>query len=165
MQEDWEQHLAKMGGRVSTAGGIPPRVTYECRLAYALACCGDRLGAAENYCVATGHDPRWPEQFAARAWTLATDSEAGRRDPQTAYEVASQAVDGAGDPPAALLDALAAAEAARGDFAEATATARRAIDRATAAGDVNLANAIRDRLQLYTQNKPACASHACPATR
>jgi hypothetical protein len=63
------------------------------------------------------------------------------------------------------LDALAAADAARGDFAEATATARRAIDKATAVGDVTLASAIRDRLQLYTQNKPASASHVCPATR
>jgi tetratricopeptide (TPR) repeat protein len=166
MQEDWEQHLAKMGGRVSTPGGIPPRVSYECRLAYALACCGDRLGAAETYGVATGHAPRWPEQFAARAWTLATDSEAGRRDPQTAYELASQAVDGAGDPSASLLDALAVAEAARGNFAEATATARRALDKAMAAGDSTLANAIRDRVNLYAEKRlvPAstgtCAVHA-----
>jgi hypothetical protein len=96
--------------------------------------------------------------FTARAWKLATDEDAGRRDPQAAYELASQAVDGAGDPPAHLLDVLAATEAARGNFAEATATAKRALERASAGGDTAQVKAIRGRLQRYAEKRPACAS-------
>ncbi len=153
MQREWEERLVRMGGRVSTVDGIPPRTSYECRLAFALACCGDRAGALQMYAVASARDPHWPDTFAARARKLATESEAGRRDPQTAYELARQAVDGAREPSAQHLDALAVAEAAGGNFAEATTVAKRALDKASAAGDVALANAIRDRLRLYARKK------------
>jgi Flp pilus assembly protein TadD len=158
MQREREARLGRMGGRISTPDFIGPRVCYECRLGFALACCGDRPGAREAYAAATALEPRWPDAFAAKAWKLATDSNSSRRDPQTAYELASQAVDGAGEPSALLLDALAAAEAARGNFREATVTARRALEKAWTAGDIALVKAIQQRVRLYAARKPACAS-------
>jgi tetratricopeptide (TPR) repeat protein len=158
MQREREERLGRMGGCISTADGIAPRVSYECRLGFALACCGDRPGAREAYAAATALDPRWPDAFAAKAWKLATESNASRRDPQTSYELASQAVDGTGEPSAPLLDALAAAEAARGNYREAAATARRALEKARTAGDIALARAIQQRLRLYAARKPACPS-------
>src|SRR5581483_8248774 len=103
---------------------------------------------------------RWPEEFAARAWRLATDPNPELRDPQQACELAEQAVAGVADPSAHLLDALAAALAARGDFEEAAHTAQSALDKATAAGDVTLVSGIRDRLALYRGRKPVVSS--CP---
>jgi tetratricopeptide (TPR) repeat protein len=158
MQREREERLGRMGGRISTADGIAARVSYQCRLGFALACCGDRPGAREAYAAATALDPRWPDAFAAKAWMLATDSNESGRDPQTAYELASQAVDSAGEPSALLLDALAAAEAARGNFREATAIAKRAIEKARTAGDIALVKAIQERVRLYVARKPACAS-------
>src|SRR5439155_17346614 len=117
---------------------------YECRLAFALDHGGQPRAAAEFYRAADECDARWPEEFAARAWRLATDPNPDLRDPQQAYELAAQAVAGVADPAAPLLDALAAALAARGDFEEAARTGQRALDKATAAGDVTLANGIRD---------------------
>src|SRR5207249_1899062 len=95
-----------------------------------------------SYLDARERDPHWPEEFAAKAWRLATDPDATLRDPAQAYELAGQAVEGSADPSAPLLDALAAALAARGDFEEAARTAQRALDRAAVAGDIALANAI-----------------------
>ena len=59
----------------------------------------------------------------------------------------------------ALTDpTLAAALAARGDFDEAVRTGQRALDKATAAGDVTSANNIRDHLLLYQERKPVLGS-------
>jgi protein O-mannosyl-transferase len=157
-QAKGEQKLREMHGRPGLVDGLPRLVVFECRLAFALNHCGDRRSAAAAYRDARERHPHWPEEFAAKAWRLATDPDANLRDPQQAYELAGQAVEGEANPPAPLLDALAAALAARGDFEEAARTAQRALDRAAAAGDLALANAIRDRLQLYQHGKPALPS-------
>jgi tetratricopeptide (TPR) repeat protein len=156
-QDEDEKGLVAMGGRASALEGIPVLVIYQCRLASALQNRGERRAAAEVYRSATERDPRWPEEFAAKAWGLATNPDANLRDPQLACEMAGQAVEGVADPPPALLDTLAAALAARGDFEEAVRTGQRALDKAAAAGDVTQAEAIRDRLQLYRSRKPAFA--------
>src|SRR5262249_9664318 len=115
-------------------------------------------GAAAAYRSARERDSHWPDHFAARAWTLLTDPDPSRRDPQTAYELARQASDAVGDPPARLLGVFAAAEAAPGRLAAAAQTAQRALDKASAAGDVALAKQVRDHLRLYEQRKPVGAS-------
>jgi hypothetical protein len=138
--------------------GVPRLVIFECRLAYALNHRGDYRGAAAAYRSARERDSHWPERFATRAWTLLTDADPSRRDAQTAYELARQASDAVGDPPARMLDVFAAAEAARGDFAAAAQTAQRALDKASAAGDVALAKQVRDHLRLYEQRKPVSPS-------
>jgi tetratricopeptide (TPR) repeat protein len=160
MQEDGERQLAAMGGRAPAPEGIPPLVIYQCRLAYALHYCGQHRAVAEFYRAAGQREPRWPEEFAAKAWRLATDPDPDRRDLQQACELAEQAVAGVADPSAHLLDALAAALAARGDFEEAVRTGQSALDKATAAGDATLAGGIRDRLALYRGHKPIVGS--CP---
>jgi tetratricopeptide (TPR) repeat protein len=155
-----EKQLAAMGGRIPDVDGIPQLVLFQCRLAYALHFCGQQRAAVEFYRAAGEHDPRWPEQFAAKARQLAADPDPGLRDPQQACELAEQAVAGVADPPADLLDTLAVALAARGDFDEATRTGQQALDKATAAGDITVANGIRDRLLLYQERKPVPRS--CP---
>ena len=158
MQEEGEKGLVAMGGRAPALEGIPVLVIYKCRLASALQYLGKRGEAAEVYRTATERDPRWPEDFAAKAWGLATNPDANLRDPQLACELAGQAVEGVANPPAALLDTLGAALAARGDFEEAVRTGQRALGKATAAGDPARAEAIRERLLLYQRRKPAFAS-------
>ncbi len=157
-QTNGEEVLAKMGGRPPVQFGVPRLVIFRCRLAYALNRRNERRLAGVAYREAHERHPQWPDDFARRAWTLLTDPDPNRRDPQTAYELASQAVEGVGDPSAQLLDVLAAAEAARGDFAAAARTAQQALDKASAAGDMVLANVVRDHLRLYEQRKPVGAT-------
>jgi Flp pilus assembly protein TadD len=54
----------------------------------------------------------------------------------------------------AYLDALAAAYAAAGRFADAVTTAQKAIELARAAGQPQAANEIAPRLELYHSKRP-----------
>jgi hypothetical protein len=53
-----------------------------------------------------------------------------------------------------VLDTLAAAEAAAGDFGAAVATARRALDLVSHAGADSLARGMRERTALYQRHMP-----------
>jgi tetratricopeptide (TPR) repeat protein len=158
LQANGEELLNQMGGRPPVLDGMPRLVVFECRLGHALNGRGEPRGAAAAYRDASQRCPEWPDLFAARAWTLITEPDPNRRDAQEAYELASQAVEGVGEPPAQLLHVLAAAEAARGDFTAATKTAQRALNRASADGDLTLANTVREHLRLFEQRRPVAGS-------
>jgi tetratricopeptide (TPR) repeat protein len=135
----------------------PDSAIFHCRLAFALHQLGDRQGAARAYRAALARDPEWPGKFAATAWRLSTDSEVHLQDPRLAYELASQAVQATGDPPASMLDSLAAAQAALGKFQEAIRTAQQALKKASASGDHKLAASIRDHLASYENGRTVAA--------
>jgi tetratricopeptide (TPR) repeat protein len=143
----------KMAGSTTTRDMAPNLVVYCCRLAYAQNQLGSPEAAAKSYAVAFRRDPNWPDKFAAQAWKLATAADANRRDPRLAFELASQAAQAAEDPPAATLDALAAAHAALGQFSEAVQAAKRALKTATDSGDSNLSQSIQEHLQHYQKGE------------
>lgn len=97
-------------------------------------------------------EPDWPEPRADLAWILATNPDA--RDGETAVRHAELAAQLIEPPNPMILDVLAAAYAAAGRFDRAVATAGQALDLATAAGDPQIAQAIRHRLDLYRQAMP-----------
>jgi tetratricopeptide (TPR) repeat protein len=82
------------------------------------------------------------------AWLLATSPDPAVRDPEAAIRLAELAP-GEGEAPIGMLDALAAAYAASGRFAEAVAAAERAEDLAVHRDRVPLAKLIRQRRDLY----------------
>jgi tetratricopeptide (TPR) repeat protein len=156
LQEQGEKFLKKVGGRppVPEPGSIPPGLSCRCRLAFALFVLGNRPGAAAVYHDALVQDPRWPEKFTTKTWELITTADVNARDPQLAYELVSQAIEAVGDPPASMLDALAAAQAALGRYREAVRTAERALEKASAEGETTLAASVRQRLHYYQRGKP-----------
>ena len=81
------------------------------------------------------------------AWLLAKSS------PSEAIKLAERACELSGQIGAADLDALAAAQAAGGDFKAALATARKALFWAKAHGDSALAKEIAGRIRLYEANQ------------
>ena len=85
------------------------------------------------------------------AWLLATSAAGDPAAAEEAVQLAEQAVAELGDGDAAALDTLAAAYAAAGRREEAARTAGRALARAEAGGDSELAAQIRERLSLYTR--------------
>jgi tetratricopeptide (TPR) repeat protein len=96
-----------------------------------------------------------PDDIDARnnlAWTLATTSDASARDPQAALQLIESIALESDSP--WLLDTLAAAYAAVGDFDTAVATGQRAAQLAHAIGEASVEQEIRARLALYARRTP-----------
>ena len=114
------------------------------------------LTALERYQRAATHYRRAVDRNAADAearrrlaWLLATCPEASLRNGAEAVELARQADRLSGGRRPDVLDALAAAYAEAGQFPEALATARRALELATQQDKKTLADALRNRIALY----------------
>jgi hypothetical protein len=75
------------------------------------------------------------------------------RNPAEAVKLAQHANDVTAQKGAAMLDTLAAAYAANGDFARAVQNAQKAFRLATAAGDKALAAEIDERVRLYLRRQ------------
>jgi tetratricopeptide (TPR) repeat protein len=142
--------------RASAAGAN--RLTDHLMLAWSLAHSSQQHEAEEAYAAASAIDPSWTVTVADRAWQVATSPDAGQRDGFMAVELAGPA--SARAVPARLprnLDILAAAYAEQGDWNAAIATAGKAQKAAVAAGQMGLAEKIRERRLLYRSRKPARA--------
>ena len=98
--------------------------------------------------------PAWAKPRISLAWLLATAPEASLRDPARARALAEESVRQTGGNDASALDALAAARAGLGDFANAVDAERAARDLATAAHEDSLARAYEGRLTLYRRGQP-----------
>ena len=97
------------------------------------------------------------------AWLLATHSEPSLRNPALAVQLARRATEGSDQPDPAILDTLAAAQAAAGRYDAAIRTAEDAQRRAESAGQVSLAAQIRARLGLYRARLPYRESVSPPS--
>jgi Flp pilus assembly protein TadD len=96
--------------------------------------------------------PLWPQSYHRLAWILATHPSPTFRDGKTAVQLAEKAVQLAARPES--LDALAAAYAETGRFAEAVHVAQKALELAASSAEQDLAAGIRGRLALYRANRP-----------
>lgn len=110
--------------------------------------------AIEQYRAALRLRPDWPEPLTSLAWILATNENPESRNPSDAVQMAERASELTGHQQPAALDTLAAAYAAAGRFTEAVETARKAIELAQASGQLDLANSIQQRVQLYQAGRP-----------
>ncbi|MAE66380.1 MAG: hypothetical protein CMJ18_19085 [Phycisphaeraceae bacterium] len=125
---------------------------------YALSRAHGRLGrgnkAIEHLRLAVRRAPNWIKALNDLAWRLATGpplDEAGRTEMVRVAERAS-ALTKHGNP--GLLDTLAAAYAAAGDFDRAVTTCEKAIRIATESKRAKLADSMRPRLELYRTRRP-----------
>lgn len=111
---------------------------------------GDLPAAISHYREAVKARPDWVPAMMDLAWTLATASNEVLRDAGQAIRLAERTNDVTGRRDPAVLDVLAAAYAAGGDFGRATTTAEAALK---LAGSGPGAEAIRVRLDLYRQGR------------
>jgi tetratricopeptide (TPR) repeat protein len=100
----------------------------------------------------------WREPAHQLAWLLATHPDPALRDPAEALRLTAELVATSRAPDPALLDALAAAHAARGELARAAELADEAAALAMRAGDTALAGAIADRRDRYRQGRAYVAT-------
>ena len=122
-------------------------------LGWAYSDLGDDRLAVANLTKCIELDPRSANGLNSLAWVLATTQDNSLRNPADAVNYAARACQLTPDDPA-LLDTLAAAYAAAGNFPEAVKTAEKAIDLAEAAGQPDLAEQISRRLVLYKSGRP-----------
>ena len=98
--------------------------------------------------------PDWYIGWATLAWTLATSADASLRNPRQAIEYARRAAELSDNVHPVVLDALAAAYAADGQYRRAVDTAERAIQIAHSAGQMGLVDRIESRLAYYQRGEP-----------
>ena len=115
---------------------------------------GRRREAIAEYRLALEANPDLLEPLGALAWTLATSPEASLRRPREAVQLAERAATLTNRRDVTVLDALAAAYASAGRFADAVASEQSALDLVEAAGATAAAVPIRARLELYRREKP-----------
>ncbi|MFT5131001.1 MAG: tetratricopeptide (TPR) repeat protein [Rhodothermales bacterium] len=107
---------------------VPGHAHARLFLAHALQALGDHTGALVQLRAAVEIAPRDVEILQAIAWDRATDSAASQEERRQSRMFAERAVQLSASPTAMMLDCLAAAQAANGDFGHAQQTLRRALD-------------------------------------
>lgn len=115
---------------------------------------GEVGAAIQHLLEATRLLPESAGAFHAAGWILATSVDDRLRRPKEALQLAQKAVHLTERRDPAVLDTLAAAYAAGGEFQQAVTTAKQALSLATAGKKNELAGQIRERLAYYRQGRP-----------
>jgi arylsulfatase A-like enzyme/Flp pilus assembly protein TadD len=122
-------------------------------LGVALRLMGERDQALAHFRAALSRRPDWAGPMSEVAWILATHTDARVRAPAEAVRLAERAAELTSRRDPVVLDALAAAYAAAGDWDRATTTAETAVALASARSPA-LAEDITKRLALYRLRRP-----------
>lgn len=122
-------------------------------LGLALRMLGQRDEAIPHFRAALSSRGDWPGPMSELAWILATHPDPKRRDASEAVRLAERAAERTSRRDPAVLDALAAAYAAAGDWERATATAGAAVALAGPRAPA-MAEEIGQRLELYRAKQP-----------
>jgi tetratricopeptide (TPR) repeat protein len=103
--------------------------------------------------------PDWIEPMNNLAWLLAASKETTIRNPDKAVKLARRACELTNYKKTALLDTLAVAYAAAGDFSKAIETAEKALELCQSSEQNTLKKEIENRLALYKAGKPYIETH------
>jgi tetratricopeptide (TPR) repeat protein len=112
---------------------------------------GNYAAAARDYAEAVRVDPNYLPGYNNAAWLAATCPDEEYRNPRLALQLAEQAAQMTQGKVWEVLDTLAAAQAAIGDFAAAVATSEQALKLGS---DAAIHGGVRDRMELYRAGKP-----------
>jgi Flp pilus assembly protein TadD len=132
----------------------PHEVEPRLNLAIAQQYRGKGREAVKHYEQIVIDHPEAHEAVNNLAWLLATSSNQEIRDVDRALSLAQGLCQQTDYQQASYLDTLAAAQAAHGNFAAAVQTLSTAIPLAQERQQVDLADRLRRRLELYSANRP-----------
>jgi tetratricopeptide (TPR) repeat protein len=127
----------------------PASAAAHTNLAGILAAEGALPDAIRHYRLALQSNPNQLEALTDLAWLLAAAPDASLRVPAEAIALATRAVELTSRGNIRALETLAAAQASAGQRPEAIATQQAAIRLAEVAGNVQLAQQLREQLALY----------------
>jgi tetratricopeptide (TPR) repeat protein len=131
---------------------VPTKVRYRCNLAGALIALGQAEEGQTEFREASRRDPNWPITAAKAAWMLATHPDARIRNGEVALQLARHACQAEASPNPMQFEALAAANAELGNFAEAIAAERQALAQPNL--EPSFIEAMNARLSLYEHHRP-----------
>jgi tetratricopeptide (TPR) repeat protein len=103
--------------------------------------------------------PDWIEPMNNLAWLLAASKETTIHNPDKAIRLVRRACELANYKEPVLLDTLAVAYAAKGDFSKAIETAEKALELCQSSEQKTLKKEIESRLALYKAGKPYIETH------
>jgi protein O-mannosyl-transferase len=166
IREDFPEAQSNLGVALCMQGRLEEGVTHLERaialepgyrdayrnLGEAFGALGRRGPAARAFREALKTAPRDPMLLKRLAWILATAPEDDVRNGEEAMAAARLAVEVTGGDPVAL-DALAAAQAETGRFADAVATIERAIAAAQSGGSAEFVPELQQRLEAYRSGR------------
>ena len=132
----------------------PDRAEVQNSLGTAFYRQGKNEEAVQHWSEAIRLKPDWPKPYNNLAWLLATTEDENLRNPAEAVRLAERACELTNYAKPEMLDTLAVACAASGDFEEAVKNAEKGIELARKAEHESLAEDIQSRLELYRKNKP-----------
>jgi tetratricopeptide (TPR) repeat protein len=112
---------------------------------------GNYEAAAKDYADSVRVDPNFLVGYNNAAWLAATCPDEKYRDPKLALDLAQRAVAITQGKVWEVLDTLAAAQAANGDYEAAVKTSEEAINLGS---DAAIHGGVRDRMTLYQEGKP-----------
>jgi Flp pilus assembly protein TadD len=134
--------------------GAPSDATIHFHLANSLQTIGDSTAAVRHYRESLRYRPGWPFAGNNLAWILATHEDAALRDGAEAVRLAEQSCQATGFDDVTTLATLAAAYAEAGQFEQAIATNRRAIDLLQLKGQSESVKQLVDRQGLFESHQP-----------
>lgn len=143
------EHARARDAFAASLAAAPGSAETTFNLAVAHQFTGDPARALEGYATALKLDPALLESANNLAWLLATTGNKALRNPPRALTLATKLNQTTRGQSPIVLNTLAAAQAATGDFAAATATATAAITLAHATGASSLITEITPRLESY----------------
>lgn len=123
-------------------------------LGHALHESGRAAEARHAFLAARQASHGWVQDTVDRSWQMSTSWNPRALFPAEALRLARLTVAGVGDNDPGVLDVLAAALAARGEYADAEKVAKRAVEIATSGRHHALAKEIDGRRELYARNTP-----------
>jgi Flp pilus assembly protein TadD len=132
----------------------PDNVEAHANLGQLLSAQGRGAEAAREFRAALSLKPDTALALSGLAWIRATAADAGLRNSDEAVSLAERAIEQTGRRDLGALDALGAAYASAGRFAEAEAAVQSAMDVAIAAGLPAVAAQFGQRRELYRQRRP-----------
>ena len=132
----------------------PRDVNVRNNLAVALLTTGKTKEALDQWRELLHLQPNDVVTLNALAWIQATAGDQSLRNGKEAVQLAEKALQLSKEQSPEMLDTLAAAYAEVGRYSEAVATASKAFDMASSAGQSDLAGKIRARLQYYQSDRP-----------
>ena len=147
------EHARAREAFAAALAAAPESAETAFNLAVALQLSGDTASAIARYEAVLGKNPAMLDAASNLAWLLATAKDATHRQPARALSLAQQLAKTTGGQNPAVLDNLAAAQAANGDFPAAIATATSALALARAKGETGLAEEIARHLASYQKSQ------------
>ncbi len=148
------EHTKARDAFVACIAVAPDNIEALFNLAVTRQQSGDIAGAILGYETVLHRKPDLLDAGSNLAWLLATAKDSKLRDAGRALTLAMQINNAAAGRSPAVLDNLAAAHAAGGNYPQAAATAQEALALALASGEAPLAADIRQHLAAYQRGQP-----------